>query len=115
MTKEGHAMAKLKDLATIIRSKNAGAFQLTMDIIFSDKEIYQQVKRTGVINRRLFAALYKVPEHEVEFVEYDQAYAFKGTIPRWVGSGDLNDSDIYGAQQHAPLMDVEIPLAQQDG
>jgi len=101
-------MAKLKDLATIIRSKNAGAFQLTMDIIFGDKEMYQKVKKTGVINRKLFSTLYKVPEKEVEFIEYDQAYAFKGTIPRWAGSGDLSDSDIYGAQQHAPLLDVEI-------
>ena len=101
-------MAKLKDLATIIRSKNAGAFQLTMDIIFGDKETYQKVKKTGVINRKLFSTLYKVPENEVEFIEYDQAYAFKGTIPRWAGSGDLNDSDTYGAQQHAPLLDVEI-------
>ena len=31
-------MAKLKDLAQIIRSKNAGAFQLTLDIIFEDQE-----------------------------------------------------------------------------
>ena len=103
-------MAKLKDLATIIRSKNAGAFQLTMDIIFGDKETYQKVKKTGVISRKLFATLYKIPENEVEFIEYDQAYAFKGTIPRWVGSGDLTDSDIYGAQQHAPLLDVEVSI-----
>ena len=107
---KGSDMAKLKDLATIIRSKNAGAFQLTMDIIFGDKETYEKVKQTGVISRKLFATLYKVPEDVVEFIEYDQAYAFKGTIPRWVGSGDLTDSDIYGAQQHAPLLDVEVSI-----
>ena len=101
-------MAKLKDLATIIRSKNAGAFQLTLDIIFDDQETYQKVKNTGIINKKLFSKLYQVPESEVEFVEYDQAYAFKGTIPRWHGSGDIGDSDIYGAQQHAPLLDVDI-------
>ena len=46
-------MAKLKDLATIIRSKNAGAFQLTLDIIFGDQETYQKVKKTGIINKKL--------------------------------------------------------------
>ena len=102
-------MAKLKHLAQIIRSKNAGAFQLTLDIIFEDRETYERVKQTGVINRRLFADLYRVPEDQVEFIEYDHAYAFKGTIPRWHGSGDIADSDTYGAQQHAPLLDVEIP------
>lgn len=102
-------MAKLKYLAKIIRSKNAGAFQLTLDIIFDDQETYRRVKETGVINRKLFADLYQVPEAQVEFTEYEHAYAFKGTIPRWHGSGDVADTDIYGAQQHAPLLDVEIP------
>ena len=102
-------MAKLKDLAQIIRSKNAGAYQLTLDIIFEDQETYERVKRTCIINRKLFANLYGVPEDQVEFTEYDHGYAFKGTIPRWHGSGDIADSDIYGAQQHAPLLDVEIP------
>lgn len=102
-------MAKLKDLAQIIRSKNAGAFELTFDIIFEDQEMYRKVKKTGVINRKLFADLYQVPEDQVEFTEYEHAYAFKGTIPRWHGSGDIANTDIYGAQQHAPLLDVEIP------
>jgi hypothetical protein len=103
-------VTKLKDLAQIIRSKNAGAFQLTFDIIFDDPEVYRMVKATGVINKELFSELYKVPADQVQFIEYDQAYAFKGTIPRWHGSGDTADSDTYGAQQHAPLLDVEIPV-----
>jgi len=101
-------MTKLKDLAQIIRSKNAGAYQLTMDIVFEDQQTYERVKKTGIINRKLFADLYRVPEDQVEFTEYDQAYAFKGTIRRWHVSGDIADSDVYGAQQHAPLLDVEI-------
>ncbi len=105
-------MAKLKEIAGVIRSKNAGANLLTFDIIFADEDLFEKVRRTGVINRRLFATLYKVSEEQVEFTEYRQAYAFKGTIPRWHLSGDFADSDIYGAQQHAPLLDVEIPLEQ---
>ena len=102
-------MAKLRDLAKIIRSKNAGAFQLTLDILFEDQETYERVKKTGIINAKLFSELYQCPENQVEFTAYDQAYAFKGTIPRVHGSGDIRDSDIYGAQQHAPLLDVVIP------
>ncbi len=103
-------MAKLKDLAEIIRSKNAGAFQITFDIIFKDHETYEKVKKSKIIDKNLFAFLYRVSAEQVEFVEYDQAFAFKGTIPRWCGSGDVDDTDVYGAQQHAPLLDVEIPL-----
>jgi len=104
-------MAKLKDLAQIIRSKNAGANLLTLDIIFATEEAFEAVRRTGVIDAALFARLYAVPLEQVAFTEYPHAYAFKGTIPRWHVSGDLEDGDIYGAQQHAPLLDVEVPVA----
>ncbi len=33
----------------------------------------------------------------------------KGTIPRRISSGNVVDTDVYGAQQHALLLDVEIP------
>ncbi|MBI4082208.1 MAG: DUF4387 domain-containing protein [Candidatus Lambdaproteobacteria bacterium] len=103
-------MAKLSALAQIIRSKNAGANLLTLDIIFEDAARFEQVRRTGVLNRALFARLYGVAEADVQFIEYPQAYAFKGTLPRQALSGDPADRDIYGAQQHAPLLDVEVPL-----
>lgn len=102
-------MPKLKDLAKVIRSKNAGPFLVTMDVMFADAETYLRVKRTGVMSRELFSRLYSVPLDEVIYHEYDSAYSFKGTIPRVASCGDINDGDVYGAQQHAPLLDVEIP------
>jgi hypothetical protein len=27
-----------------------------------------------------------------------------------VPAGDIGDTDVYGAQQHAPLLEVEIPI-----
>ena len=48
-------------------------------------------------------------EEDVLLVEFPPANAIKATIPRLHGSGAVEDSDVYGAQQHGPLMDVEIP------
>ncbi|MGZ9039111.1 MAG: DUF4387 family protein, partial [Burkholderiales bacterium] len=39
----------------------------------------------------------------------DAANAIKITIPRPIVSGDVNDTDVYGGQQHGPLVDVEVP------
>ena len=103
-------MVKLIDLASVIRSKNAGAFEITFDIMFEDQNTYERVKQTGVINRQLFARLYKVHEEKCDFLTFDRAYAFKCTVPRPIPSGDIGDSDVYGAQQHAPLREVEVPL-----
>ena len=58
----------------------------------------------------LISRLYSVPESDVLLVEFPPANAFKATIPRLHGSGAVEDSDVYGAQQHGPLMDVELPI-----
>ena len=101
---------KLSEIARVIRSKNAGPFEITFDIIFSDRTTYERVKRTGLIGRNLFSRLYRVPEEHCDFLCFDGACAFKCTIPRPIAAGDIGDSDVYGTQQHAPLLTVEVPL-----
>lgn len=103
-------MARLRDLAKLIRSKNAGPFELTFDIMFGDRGTYEHVKLSGAINRDLFADMYRVPIESVRLFEYDPAYAFKITIPRPAVSGSLEDTDVYGGQQFGPLANLEIPL-----
>ena len=41
-------------------------------------------------------------------LEIDPAKAVKVTIRRPIPSGALGETDVYGAQQHAPLMGLEI-------
>ena len=103
-------MAKLKDIAKACKSKNAGPFELTLDVVFDERSMYERVRATGVLGPALFARLYNVRPEDVLFTEYPAGNAFKATIPRLVASGDVGDTDVYGAQQHAPLLDVEIPL-----
>jgi hypothetical protein len=103
-------MARLGDIATGCRSKNAGPFDLTVDVIFDDAALFAQVRDTGVLNAALFARLYDVQLDEVQFTVYAPGLAFKATLPRLVSAGDVADTDVYGAQQHAPVLEVEIPL-----
>ena len=104
-------MPRLWELAKLVRAKNAGPFALTVDILFADAATYQQVKRSGVITRELFSRVYGVPVDQVLFFEHDRALALKASIPRPVASGDPEDSDVFGGQQHGPLVDLEIPIA----
>jgi hypothetical protein len=107
---EDRAMIKLKDIAKACKSKNAGPFELTLDIMFDSQETFDRVRRTGVITRERIASLYGVAPDDVLFTEYPPALAFKATLPRRVVSGAIGDTDVYGAQQHAPLLDLELPL-----
>jgi hypothetical protein len=102
-------MARIRDLARACKSKNAGPYEITLDIIFGDRETFDRVRRSGVISPALFARLYGVPPSSVLLTEYPPAFAYKATFERRVASGAVGDTDVYGAQQHAPLLDVEVP------
>lgn len=100
---------KLYELASLVRSKNAGPFNLTFDVLFADVTAYDRVKRSKLLSASAFSALYGCPEWDVRFFECDNARAFKFSIPRPVVQGDLDDGDLHGGQQFVPLMNVEIP------
>jgi len=105
-------MTTLETLAKVIRSKNAGPFELTFDVMFDDAGSYKRVKTSGVINAHAIARIYRVRVDDVLVCRpYDPACAFKITIRRPIGSGDITDRDVYGCQQHVPLMAIEIPAA----
>ena len=103
-------MTLIRDSARVCKSKNAGPFELTIDVVFDDALTYGKVKATGVLCPALFARLYDVPEEHVLFTPYDAAFAFKATFPRLVPAGEFGDTDVYGCQQHAPLLDVDLPI-----
>ena len=103
---------RLYDMTDIIRSKNAGPYELTFDMMFKDHEGFEKVCAAGVINKELIARLYKIPiEDVITIVHFRPAKAIKATIRRPICSGDLGETDVYGAQQHAPLLDVEFDLS----
>lgn len=102
---------KLVDLAKTIRSKNAGTDKITFDIIFREKGNYELVKASQVITRETMAKLFNIPEKRIcDFVEYDPANAIKFTIYRNRPSGSPGEGDIFGCQQYAPLLDIEVPV-----
>ncbi|MGH7036868.1 MAG: DUF4387 domain-containing protein [Stellaceae bacterium] len=103
-------MPRIREIAQVCKSKNAGPFELTVDVVFDNPAMFERVKRTGILSPDLFARLYGVRPEDVLFTVYDAALAFKATLPRLVPAGEIGDTDVYGAQQHAPLLDVEIPL-----
>jgi hypothetical protein len=100
---------KLTELATLIRSKNAGPFVLTFDIMFPNMENYRLVKASGALSVAAFARLYRVSENEVQFFESEHALGMKFSIPRPIFQADIGDGDMHGGQQFVPLMSLEIP------
>lgn len=100
-------MKVLSELAGVIRSKNAGPFIVTFDVLFNDRETFDAVRAAGYLSRAAVCSLYGVSDNEIlSFEYYPYANAVKFSLRRPVGSGGPGDYDVYGAQQHAPLLDL---------
>jgi len=102
-------MATLGSLASQIRSKNAGPVRLTLDVFFENQETFDRVVESGVLTESRVASLYDIPEQNVIGIyELDRITAIKVSLKRPVPAGDIQDTDVYGTQQHVPLIEVEI-------
>ena len=101
----------LTNLAAVIRSKNAGPYELTVDILFKNRDDYEFMKEINYFDRKLFARLYGIGVDKIiALVHFDPASAIKCTMVRPVVSGSPGDTDVYGAQQHAPLLGLKVPV-----
>ena len=102
-------MATIADLAVLVRSKNAGPFWLTIDVMFDDEGKYRRVRDSGLITRDGIAQMFGRNPDDIIVVNHDVALAIKVSFPRPQSSGSKYDSDVYGGQQYAPLLSLAVP------
>lgn len=114
----------LGTLAQVVRSKNSGPYEITLDVMFSDPLIYNQIKTSNVLTAEKIASLYDISVEDIVWCGFfDPALAFKATIPRRarfssnagrgsssfvVSSGGPWESDVHGSQKYLPLMNLQI-------
>ena len=73
--------------------------------------VYDAAKDMEQINKAVIAKLYQIPETDVlSIVYFPNAKAIKATIVRPLASGALGERDVYGAQQHAPLVNFTFEI-----
>jgi hypothetical protein len=99
---------KLIDIAKVLRSKNAGPSVLTLDLMFERREDFESACRSPSLTPARIAPLYGVEADVVHVVHFEEAFAIKIRLPRKVVAGSPGDRDVYGAQQHGPLLDIVL-------
>jgi hypothetical protein len=97
---------KLTSLAHVIRSKNAGPTQLTIDIFFRDAAAYKQAVASTALSTTAVAKMYLLGAGQVKRFDLPSILALKFSMPRLCVAGSPGDGDVYGAQQHAPFLEV---------
>lgn len=102
----------MRDVASVVRSKNSGPFELTFDIMFDDEKHYQRVKKANVLTNETIKKLYQIKDEDIVVNMYfDPALAWKCTIRRPWAQGSVGERDTLGTAQHAPLLSVAVPAA----
>ncbi|KAL1608232.1 hypothetical protein SLS60_003171 [Paraconiothyrium brasiliense] len=107
----------LGDVARVLRSKNAGPYEITFDVMFATGSIFQLVKSSGFLHAAVIAKLNGIREDEVIWSGFfDQALAYKATIPRLckgkpTPNGGFMESDVHGSQKYIGLLKMPLPDA----
>lgn len=99
---------KLGSLAKLIRSKNAGPTLLSIDILFENQDNFLKVEKAKVLSKENISSLYNINIDLISIYESFDALAIKITFPRKIISGNHDDNDVFGGQQHGPLVDLNI-------
>ena len=79
---------KLGKLASLIRSKNAGPFWVTFDIMFANDADFERVVSAKIMTDNWIARTNQVPEDSVVFLGIFAARAIKFSFPRPRIQGD---------------------------
>lgn len=110
-------IAVLGDVARMIRSKNSGPYEITFDVIFEREDVFRAVKDAEILGAEVVSRLYDIqPDQVVWSGFFDQALAYKATIPRvrgdrFVAAGGFMEDDVHGSQMYIPFLELELPEA----
>jgi hypothetical protein len=99
----------LQDLATEVRSKNAGPFWVTIELFLRDAAAYAVAADPAYLNEEVIARLYGVPAGGVQLFHLPSLNVVKISFPRPVAQGSLRDRDIHAGQHHVPLAVLPLP------
>jgi hypothetical protein len=102
-------MPALKDVASYVRSKNAGPFWVTIDIFCENGEAFDRLARAPALEAGAVGALYRVDPQTVQIYPDRNINVIKISFPRPVVAGGFRDRDAHAGQYFVPLLSVAVP------
>jgi len=101
-------MAKVKEIAKYVRSKNAGPFWLTIDIFCEREEDYLKLKSASDLCAEKVAVLYHVSPSKMQVYHIPNILAIKYSFPRPHPQGCKYENDMHGGQQYVLLAEANV-------
>jgi hypothetical protein len=105
----GDGKIALPEMCEILRSKNAGPYEIAFDMLFYNMDCLNRARDSGQLTKDKIAKIYKITEDKVIACQFfEQALAYKATIPRDGVAGGFKDRDLHASQQYMPLMQIRV-------
>lgn len=101
-------MQSLKDVASYVRSKNAGPFWVTIDIFCDSSQAFERLAAAPSLAAPAIADLYAVKAADVKIFPDANINVIKISFPRPVVAGSFRDRDAHAGQYFVPLLDAPV-------
>ena len=101
-------MPKVKEVCRHVRSKVAGPFWVTVDLMFDSQENYDRYVDSPALSADSIAAIYKIDPETVHLYPIPQLRVLKISYPRRTPQGSVEERDLHSGQQYTYLLNTEL-------
>lgn len=102
---------RLRDMAAVIRSKDAGVNRITFDIVFASGENYEAALYSNAFCKDNIARILDIsPERVIGTFFVDACNAIKISIDRPNISASPDERDVFGTQQQGAIECMHVPI-----
>jgi hypothetical protein len=101
-------MPKLNDVCRHVRSKVAGPFWVTIDLMFDSQENYDRYAQSPALSAETIGAIYEVDPATVQHYPVPSLRVLKISYPRKTSQGGVEERDLHSGQQYTYILDLEL-------
>jgi hypothetical protein len=101
-------MPTVNEVCRHVRSKVAGPFWVTIDLMFDSKENYDRFVDSPSLQPQAIAEIYHIDPATISRYPVPQLNVLKISYPRRSPQGSIEERDLHSGQQYCYLLDQEL-------
>ena len=101
-------MPTVKDVCRHVRSKVAGPFWVTTDLMFDSQENYDRYVGCPALSAESIAQVYQIDPAMITLYPVPKLKVLKISYPRRTPQGSVEERDLHSGQQYTYMLDLEL-------
>ncbi len=101
-------MPKVREVCRHVRSKVAGPFWVTVDLMFDSQENYDRYVQSQALSADSIGQIYGVDPTAVRHYPVPTLQVLKISYPRQSSQGGVEERDLHSGQQYTYILDLEL-------